>query len=51
MTPHRKKSPEELRSYRWLGRDDLRSFGHRSRLQQMGHDHEKTEFNLLEFFT
>jgi len=33
-----KKSPEELRSYRWLGRDDLRSFGHRSRLRQFGYD-------------
>ena len=34
----RKKLPEELRSYRWLGRDDLRAFGHRSRLRQMGYD-------------
>ncbi len=34
----KKKTFEELRSYRWLGRDDLRSFGHRSRLQQMGYD-------------
>jgi dihydroxy-acid dehydratase len=25
-----------LRSRRWFGRDDLRSFGHRSRLKQMG---------------
>src|ERR1044071_156177 len=32
----RKKSPEDLRSRRWFGRDDLRSFGHRSRLKQMG---------------
>src|SRR4029077_8616178 len=32
-----KKSPEELRSYRWLGKNDLRSFGHRSRLQQVGY--------------
>src|SRR5499425_2691238 len=32
------KSPEELRSYRWLGRNDLRSFGHRSRLRQFGFD-------------
>src|ERR1700676_1629311 len=36
MTPPTKKSPEELRSYRWLGKNDLRSFGHRSRLQQLG---------------
>jgi dihydroxy-acid dehydratase len=34
----KKKSPEELRSYRWLGKNDLRSFGHRSRLQQSGYD-------------
>jgi dihydroxy-acid dehydratase len=29
-------APEELRSYRWFGPDDLRSFGHRSRARQMG---------------
>src|ERR1700722_248774 len=34
----KRKSPEELRSYRWLGKNDLRSFGHRSRLQQLGLD-------------
>ena len=34
----RKKLPEQLRSFRWLGRDDLRAFGHRSRLRQMGYD-------------
>jgi dihydroxy-acid dehydratase len=38
MTLAKKKSPEELRSYRWLGKNDLRSFGHRSRLQQLGYD-------------
>ncbi len=38
MASGNKKSPEELRSYRWLGRDDLRAFGHRSRLQQFGYD-------------
>ncbi len=38
MAPRNKKSPEELRSYRWLGKNDLRSFGHRSRLQQLGYD-------------
>src|SRR5277367_2925351 len=32
-----RKSPEQLRSFRWLGQDDLRSFGHRSRLAQMGY--------------
>ena len=38
MTSIKKKSPEELRSYRWLGKNDLRSFGHRSRLRQFGYD-------------
>ena len=33
-----RKKPEDLRSYRWLGVEDLRSFGHRSRLRQMGYD-------------
>jgi dihydroxy-acid dehydratase len=33
-----KKSPERLRSYRWLGPDTLRAFGHRSRLKQFGYD-------------
>ncbi len=36
MTNARKK-PEELRSYRWFGHDDLRGFGHRSRALQMGY--------------
>jgi len=36
MTPPRKK-PEELRSHRWYGVKDLRSFGHRSRTAQMGY--------------
>jgi dihydroxy-acid dehydratase len=30
------KNPESLRSYRWYGPDDLRSFGHRSRAASMG---------------
>ncbi len=34
----RKKRPEDLRSHRWLGVNDLRSFGHRSRLRQIGYD-------------
>ena len=38
MTLAKKKSPEDLRSYRWLGKNDLRSFGHRSRLRQFGYD-------------
>lgn len=32
------RSPEQLRSHRWFGPDDLRSFGHRSRLKGMGYD-------------
>ena len=32
-----KKSPEDLRSARWFGGEDLRSFGHRSRAKQMGY--------------
>ena len=36
----RKKTPEELRSHRWYGVDDLRAFGHRSRALQMGYDHQ-----------
>ena len=33
----RRKKPEELRSHRWYGVKDLRSFGHRSRTAQMGY--------------
>ena len=33
-----RKRPEDLRSHRWLGVSDLRSFGHRSRLRQVGYD-------------
>ena len=36
MSSTRRKRPEELRSFRWLGVGDLRSFGHRSRLKQLG---------------
>jgi dihydroxy-acid dehydratase len=36
MTNH--KRPENLRSHRWLGVDDMRSFGHRSRLRGIGYD-------------
>jgi dihydroxy-acid dehydratase len=32
-----RKTPETLRSARWFGPDDLRSFGHRSRLMQLGY--------------
>jgi dihydroxy-acid dehydratase len=34
LTPRR--TPNDLRSYRWFGRDDMRSFGHRSRAKQAG---------------
>jgi dihydroxy-acid dehydratase len=40
LTTQSRKSPEELRSYRWLGKNDLRSFGHRSRLRQFGYDRD-----------
>jgi dihydroxy-acid dehydratase len=33
-----RKKPEELRSHRWYGAQDLRAFGHRSRTAQMGYD-------------
>jgi dihydroxy-acid dehydratase len=33
-----RKEPEQLRSHRWYGVKDLRSFGHRSRTAQMGFD-------------
>ena len=35
-----KKRPEDLRSHKWFGVDDLRSFGHRSRIKQMGYSRE-----------
>ncbi len=36
----RRLEPHELRSARWFAPDDLRSFGHRSRLMQMGYSPE-----------
>jgi dihydroxy-acid dehydratase len=33
-----RRKPEELRSHRWYGAQDLRAFGHRSRTAQMGYD-------------
>ena len=36
MTARRKK-PEELRSHRWYGSNDMRQFGHHSRTSQMGY--------------
>ena len=32
------RDPQQLRSHRWFGPDDMRSFGHRSRLKGMGVD-------------
>ncbi|HLT78354.1 MAG TPA: L-arabinonate dehydratase [Ferrovibrio sp.] len=32
-----RKTPDQLRSARWFAPDDLRSFGHRSRILQMGY--------------
>ncbi|WP_026988924.1 L-arabinonate dehydratase [Fodinicurvata sediminis] len=40
MSKHRKRH-EDLRSYRWYGVNDLRSFGHRSRTKQMGYAEEE----------
>jgi len=37
MSTRKLKKPEELRSHRWYGVKDLRSFGHRSRTAQMGY--------------
>jgi dihydroxy-acid dehydratase len=36
--PTNKKTADQLRSARWFAPDDLRSFGHRSRMNQMGYD-------------
>ncbi|WP_027793915.1 L-arabinonate dehydratase [Paraburkholderia acidipaludis] len=38
---NKRKTPEELRSHRWYGVNDLRSFGHRSRTAQMGYSREE----------
>jgi hypothetical protein len=35
-----RKSPEDLRSFRWFGKDDMRSWGHRSRAKQAGFTEE-----------
>lgn len=35
-----RKKPEDLRSARWFAPDDLRSFGHRSRMMQLGYGEE-----------
>lgn len=36
-----RKTPDQLRSARWFAPDDLRSFGHRSRMAQMGYGPEE----------
>jgi len=41
MSQPRRKQPSELRSARWFGPADLRSFGHRSRAMQMGYAPEE----------
>ncbi len=38
-----RKQPQDLRSHRWFGVNDLRSFGHRSRMLQMGYAREEFE--------
>ena len=38
MNKTNRKKPEELRSHRWYGVKDMRSFGHRSRTAQMGYN-------------
>jgi len=37
MSTEPRRKPEELRSHRWYGVKDMRSFGHRSRTAQMGY--------------
>ena len=32
-----RRKPEEFRSHRWFGSDDMRQFGHHSRIAQMGY--------------
>ncbi|TMV80282.1 dihydroxy-acid dehydratase, partial [Thioclava sp. BHET1] len=36
-----RKTPADLRSARWFAPDDLRSFGHRSRMMQLGYAEEE----------
>ena len=38
-----RKSPTDLRSHRWFGKDDVRSFGHRSRVRQSGFGAEELQ--------
>ncbi|WP_226628647.1 L-arabinonate dehydratase [Alloyangia pacifica] len=41
MSHKPRKTPEQLRSARWFAPDDLRSFGHRSRMMQLGYSEEE----------
>ncbi|NDW02389.1 L-arabinonate dehydratase [Salipiger sp. PrR002] len=41
MSQKPRKTPEQLRSARWFAPDDLRSFGHRSRMMQLGYSEEE----------
>jgi dihydroxy-acid dehydratase len=43
MTDRRTVQPGQLRSARWFAPDDLRSFGHRSRMMQMGYSRQDWE--------
>jgi dihydroxy-acid dehydratase len=36
MSPAARKTPADLRSHRWFGRADMRTFSHRSRTKQVG---------------
>lgn len=41
MTMTARKTPDTLRSARWFAPDELRSFGHRSRMMQLGYAEEE----------
>ena len=44
-----RRTPEKLRSYRYFGPDDLRSFGHRSRQKQSGFGTEEFSGKPFEY--
>jgi dihydroxy-acid dehydratase len=41
MTPKNVLQPEQLRSHRWFGGDELRDFSHRARTRQLGYNPEE----------
>jgi len=41
MGSYQVKKPEELRSFRWYGGDELRNFSHRARTRQLGYNPEE----------